>query len=155
MSKKRKVLIILVSIALAATLGFIWINSCLSQETSASESGGVYETIKPTLDAVFGEDKVSHNTVRKSAHFFEFFMLGLEISALYYLVHGVKKEKIAEVISAGLFVAVIDESLQILSNRGPMVIDVLIDYSGYLLAVGLTCLGIFVLHKIRKRKAEK
>ena len=154
MSKKRKCLLVIDSVALAFTLGFIWINSCLSQSTSASESGGIYLTVKPMLDAIFGKDVITHIIFRKFAHFSEFFALGMEICVLYCLIYGVNKDKVVQIISAGLFVAVIDESIQILSNRGPAVIDVLIDYSGYLTACAISFAVIWLIERRSKKKGS-
>ena len=151
MSRKRIVAIIITSILIVLNLIFIWGNSCMSQESSSQSSSGVYETIKPVLDATLGEGVVTHSVFRKTAHFIEFCCLGFLITLLYLLIYGVKINKFSEFFSIGLFVAVIDESLQILSNRGPAVSDVLLDYCGYIFGVGILFLIVFIYKKVFKQ----
>ena len=155
MDSKKKTAIFVLLIAIVLTLGFIFGNSLEPVEKSLESSDGVYETVKPTLDKVFGEGKVTSSAFRQSAHFIEFFMLGAEVALLYYVAFGLKKERWVDLVSAGLFVAVIDESLQMLTDRGPEIPDVLIDYSGYLIAVvGIAALT-FIINYIKKKKNEK
>ena len=65
-----------------------------------------------------------------------------------------KKEKLAERFSIGLFVAVIDESIQILSDRVAAVVDLLVDYSGYLTATIVFFLVVLVVKLIKKSKTK-
>ena len=155
MERSKKIKIIVTAVLLGLTLSFIWINSCLTQDASGEESGNIYNLCLPILNFIFGEGVITHAIFRKLAHFSEFFLLGLESNYLYFLINGVKKERLAEVISAGLFVAVIDESIQILSKRGPAVVDVLIDYSGYILATAIFFCVIFIAKLIKERKTSQ
>ena len=155
MERFKKIKVIVTAVLLGLTLSFIWINSCLTQDASGEESGNIYNFCLPILNFIFGEGVITHAIFRKLAHFSEFFLLGLEINYLYFLINGVKKERLAEVISAGLFVAVIDESIQILSKRGPAVVDVLIDYSGYILATAIFFCVIFIAKLIKERKTSQ
>ena len=153
MEKAKKIKVIITSVLLGLTLAFIWGNSMLSMQESGEESQSIYSIVE-TIGKIFFGEAFTHDFFRKLAHFSEFFLLGLEINYLYFVLHGVKKEKLAEIISAGLFVAVIDESIQILSNRGAMVKDVLIDYSGYLLSVGAFFLLLYIIKLIKNKKIK-
>lgn len=155
MDRKKKILVIITSILLGLTLIFIWGNSCLSKAESTQQSTGVYNLVKPILDAIFGKDVITKNIFRKIAHATEFCLLGLEIVILYFLIHGINVKKLSEIISSGLFVAVIDESIQILSNRGPMISDVLIDFSGYVFGLIIFYLTAFIIYKIMTSKKKK
>lgn len=154
MEKSKKIKVIISAVLLALTLVFIWGNSCLSQDVSGSESGGLYNLFSPIFNFIFGEGVITHAVFRKLAHFSEFLLLGLEVNYLYYNLFGAKKEKLAEIISAGLFVAVIDETIQIFSGRGPAVVDVLIDYSGYLTATALFFCVLLVVMQVKNRKKD-
>ena len=134
MSGKRKAAIALVSFLLFLTLAFIWGNSALNAEISGKEPEGVYHGVKPVLDAVFGTDAVSHGVFRKLAHGAEFFVLGAELCFLFFCSGFFNEKNLFAVLSCGLFAAVADESIQLLSLRGASVADILIDFGGALSA---------------------
>ena len=79
--------------------------------------------------------------IRKIAHFLEHGILGLEVFFFCLCMerYGGKKRKIMPIgiktiissMSFGLFVAFLDESIQLLSDRGASVRDMWIDISGY------------------------
>ncbi|MBQ9485247.1 MAG: VanZ family protein [Clostridia bacterium] len=156
MSKKRKTAAWLVGVIIVCTLAFIWGNSFATTETSSENSGAVYQAVKTTVDAVFGEDvvPVTHNGVRKFAHGFEFAALGAEICVLYILLrHPAEKRTFYGYFSLlpyGLYAAVIDEGIQILSARGPEVKDVFIDYAGYLIAYAVFFI-VFLIKRVRTK----
>jgi VanZ family protein len=54
-------------------------------------------------------------------------------------------------LTFGLFFAVVDETLQVLSRRGSSIIDVLIDFGGIL----LSALTFFIINKILCKKIKK
>ena len=109
MSKKRIVAIIITSILIVLNLIFIWGNSCMSKQSSSQSSSGVYETIKPILDATLGEGVVTHSVFRKTAHFIEFCCLGVLVSFLFVLLYRIKAKNLIAIFFVGLLVAFIDE----------------------------------------------
>ena len=151
MGKKKRIAIVITSILIALNLIFIWGNSCLNTSTSLEGSNAVFDTVKPVFDATFGKDVITLNVFRKTAHFVEFCCFGFLINLLYLLIYGVNKSKLSQIFSIGLFVAVIDESLQILSNRGASVQDVLLDYAGYAFGVAFLFLCFLIYKSIRKK----
>ena len=84
MQKAKKIKIIITSLLLGCTLLFIFVNSCLSKQTSGNESGALFELVKPIFDFIFGKGVITHQIFRKLAHFSEFALLGLEINYLYF-----------------------------------------------------------------------
>ncbi len=152
--KKRKVAVIVTSILIAGTLSFILINSMLSRDTSAETSGKLFAFLKNAFDAVFGEGVITHAILRKLTHFGEFALLGFEICALYLFLGNFKFIKFLHIAPYGLFVAVLDESIQILSNRGAQVLDVLIDYSGYAFATVTVLVAYTIIYFVKKKKKE-
>ena len=118
MSKGRKTGIIICSVLIAATLAFIWGNSAVSKAESAEESGKVYGVFAEFFNAIFGEGVITHKIFRKIAHFSEYALLGVEIYALISLTLGIRPLVVLSSFQFGLYAAVIDESIQILSEKG-------------------------------------
>lgn len=143
------------------TVGFIFHNSAQPVKASNEQSAKVAETIggKPKEEYEKPADWrafVSH--VRKAAHAVEFFALGLELSLLFLwaLQKSALPQAVWNVLSCALAVAVADESIQILSGRGPKVQDVLLDFCGAAVAtaVALLIFGAVRLYKARKAAAN-
>ena len=152
-SVKRKTACGILIALIILTIAFIWGNSVLPMARSAEESAAVSSFLQRIIDAIFGEGTfaVSESFIRKAAHFSEFFALGVEI---YLLIIAVKKASLPSYFCAlpvGLFVAVIDEGIQVLSQRGAAVKDIFIDYGGYLAAAVLFIL-IFIIRRAVKNK---
>ncbi len=116
-------------ILLGLILAFIWGNSMLSREASSAESSGVLGFVTPLLEIFVGKGNVTHHMVRKLAHFAEFAALGF---GLYgnILPLAKKKFRLLLTLNLGFFAAFLDESIQILSGRGPQIQDVWLDFSG-------------------------
>ncbi len=153
MSNKRKIFALIVAILIALTLCFIFGNSLKPQSESAESSGGLYERLKPVFDAIVGKDVITHSIFREMAHFGEFFVLGFEFSLLFFVIIPIKNKVKIIVYFIGLIVALIDESLQFLTDRGPEAIDVLIDYSGYLTAMVFVLLIAVIVKRFCIKKS--
>ena len=132
--ERKKILIFL----LVLTLAFIWGNSLLDAEHSSTGSGRVVEF----LEVFFGEGNVSEHLVRKLAHFSEFALLGAELMLLF--------EKLPLAAAHGLFAAVTDEALQLLSDRSGEVKDILLDFSGSVCGAAFILIILLILRKADK-----
>ena len=142
-----------VAILLLVTLAFIWGNSLRSEKTSAAESGSVLRIIEPFLESFLGKGNVTGHLFRKLAHFTEFGVLGAELALLIVLRGRPRAQALMNGLSGGLAAAVTDEALQLLSGRGSMVADVLLDFSGAA-AGGAVLLAVYAAAMIlRNRKA--
>ena len=144
---KLKIIFLLL---LALTLIFIWTNSMQSRGESTKRSSEVLEAIAEILEPVgIDIDTTDDHLIRKLAHFAEFFLLGAELAALCLLYGMCSAQGFVNSLSAGLAAAVIDEAIQILSNRGSSVADVLLDFSGVLAASA----AVWLIYRIKiKRK---
>ena len=154
MEKRNKKAITILSCVIAATLAFIWIHSCMGQEESSEESGFFFEVLCPILEIVAGKGNVTELFIRKLAHFTEFFGLGLELMLFMRLVL-IQSPKIIRFISAWIFgtlCALIDETIQIFSGRGPMVQDVWLDSAGCFCGVLVMMCGILIVEKRSRKK---
>ena len=148
---KQKMLSIILVILIIATLVFIWGNSLKTVPESSKESTQVLTNTKPALESIVGKKNATDHLVRKIAHFVEYCVLGGEFALLLLLFRRVGIQGVSNCLFAGLSTAVIDESLQIISKRGSMVSDVLLDLGG--VAAGI--LIILLLHLISKPKSKK
>ena len=170
MDRKKNVFLTVLRISLPILitllwLGFIYSNSLKDGKKSGEQSGKVHEIVNDVAQSVGVEEPISERTVRKSAHFTEFAVLGMLLCA-DLVCFGVITPKrklcvscllaLTAVPSAALFASV-DEILQNFSEgRGPSVIDVLIDTSGAAAAtvIFIVCfvLTVFTLRKIGSKK---
>ncbi|MBQ7693047.1 MAG: VanZ family protein [Oscillospiraceae bacterium] len=116
-------------LALIATLCFIWGNSFLGKEDSASLSLGFTAWLRSI------GLPVSEHFVRKSAHFCEFGLLGAETALLFWLRNGLGLQNGVNSAFACLLAAVTDETVQSFTGRGSQVRDVVLDFSGTVLAI--------------------
>jgi len=157
MKTKNKKAITILSICIAATLAFIWIHSCMGQEESSQESGFIYDLLCPFFELFVGKGNVTEHFIRKLAHFTEFFGLGLELKLLMKLVL-IDTPYILRMINAwtlGTMCALIDETIQIFSGRGPAIADVWLDSAGCLTGVLLMSLTIFIVNRHIRKKEER
>ncbi len=116
-------------LALLVTLCFIWGNSLLGREDSASLSLGFTAWLRSI------GLPVSEHFVRKSAHFCEFGLLGVETALLFWLRGGLGFQNGVNSAFACLLAGVTDETIQSFTGRGSQVRDVVLDFSGALLAI--------------------
>lgn len=132
-------------------LTFIYSNSLKNKASSAAQSKPLQDLIKPPLEAVGiknDTDRIAELIVRKGAHIAEFFLLTV-LSALALRAWGVSQKKslwISAVFS--VIAASFDEIIQIYSNRGAALGDVLVDSIGVFL-------GVTLLLLVYKKKNKK
>jgi VanZ family protein len=126
----HKALTAVVVLMLIATLAFIWGNSLESVQESGAKSGNVFRIVKPLLERFVGKGNAPDHIVRKLAHFVEYSALGCELALPVILRRKVCIQAVVNCLSAGLAAAVTDEALQLLSDRGSQVSDVLLDLGG-------------------------
>ena len=120
------------------TVAFILSRSMRGKVASDGESQWVTDLLRE----IFHSDSISHAFVRKLAHFTEFFILGTELSGLLWLERRRSVQSYLNIWFAGELCALLDETVQIFSGRGPSVADVWLD------TAGATC-GRFLLLGIR------
>ena len=139
--RSKKTLTVLIIV----TLAVIWGHSLLGREASSEESGFVMKLFAPFLELIVGKGNVTEHLVRKLAHFSEFFVLGAEL-LLFFALSKSRKNAFLLALSHSLFTALMDETIQIFSGRGPMIQDVWLDFSG-VTAGALLMLAVKVFFK--------
>lgn len=142
---KGKKKYILLAIIVATTV-FIWLNSVVSMEDSAHMSGSLTAWLQEVLHL-----PISEHFLRKTAHFCEYGLLGLE----YALRKPECRQQFFNAASAGLMTAVADESIQIVSGRGDQVSDILLDFCGFLTGLFLMSLVLFLWDKRKKNAVSR
>ena len=144
----RFILIALIITTLLFTFYQSFKNKQESQETS-DKVGQIIEPILPSDTPVGGY--VQEN-IRKIAHFVEFFALGAEVALYVVLFHSKIKYAATSMLFAPI-VALIDETIQIFSDRGPAISDVWIDVLGYFSSALLVYLIGFLI--LRSKRASR
>lgn len=115
------------TLATAITV-FIFSNSTLPASESAQISQGLLAFLLDVLPF-----DISHNLLRKLAHFTEFFAQGFFFALFFYECFYKKKKTAVLTAAVGFITGCLDEFLQLFSEgRGPAFLDVLIDFSGTL-----------------------
>ncbi len=123
MLKKRLYL----TAAIAVTI-FIFSNSALPATESAEISRGLLSFLLEILPF-----DISHNLLRKLAHFAEFFAQGFFFALFFNEIFKEKKKTAAYTAAVGFLTGCTDELLQLFfEGRGPAFLDVFIDFSGTL-----------------------
>ena len=142
MTKNKKIkAIIFLSLTIALTL-FIFMNSLESGEESGKKSDFLVDICLSFL-GIFGVETdvyILGVFIRKLAHFTEYFVLGLTSSLFLSQISHKKFILISPIYC--LVIAFCDEFVMqmITAGRAPRFTDVLIDFSGVLLAFALVCI---------------
>lgn len=142
----------LLALLILLTLGFIWGNSMKSIPESQAVSLSYLDRLSPFLDALFGPGTITDHILRKTAHFCEFALLGAELRLLFLLLGQRGLQGSVNSLFAGLVVAVTDEAIQIFSQRGSRVADVVLDFAGVLFGALAIVLISFLCRRRRERK---
>jgi len=156
----------------ALWMGFIFYNSSRPGLVSNSRSYKIVESIRNDKNALVGNknlekgkpsllpnssrDEKINLIIRKNAHAFEYCMLAIFASNILFL-RGVKgKNALICIMFICLLFAVTDEYHQIfVAGRSSLVSDVLIDFGGSLIGLGLFYLGYYKIYaKLLIKKKE-
>ncbi len=136
--------------AILLTLCFIFGNSMLPQKESAELSGNVLGFLQRIFGTESSFARFLATYVRKLAHFAEFGFLAFEAFLFTRIQRLPPLTSAILSLPFGLLIAAIDETLQIFTNRGSSVVDVLIDFSGFFTATAITYLALWLYRKKRK-----
>ena len=131
---------------------YIFSNSLQSAELSSAKSQGVVQAIEETVQKVDPDFEISHRFVRKAAHFYEFFVLGilLWITAWVFSKSWQRSEL---TLLTGLLVAMLDETLQLFSKgRECAVADVWLDFSAVVASHILLFFAFLLISIIKNKK---
>lgn len=135
-SKKNSVITLICYVIIALTILFIWSNSLQSPVETTEKSSAVSQTIKSIFkifDVEINDDGFILKNLRKLAHFFEYFILSIELMFLP-VKRKRKGQHFLNLLQMVVFVALIDETIQFFTGRMASVLDIWIDLSGFFMA---------------------
>ncbi len=158
MNAAKKLLIVLY-ITFTLSMIFVWGQSCISREESRVSSDVVVEMIKPIDELEPGYRSENGWTytelstyVRKFAHVIEYAAVGFQLMCIF-LLKG--RRKLVWYINCAfiiMLIALVDETIQIFSNRGSEIGDIWIDLAGSALGIGVAfIIGTIVMKKQAKK----
>lgn len=131
----RVVLCILTSLMIS----FIFLNSALDADASSAQSLGLREFINSILSSLNINIILTEKFIRKTAHFVEFFVLGVLLFATVRSFMSKIGIRILYAPIIGFVVSCTDEFIQLFSpGRACQFTDVLLDFSG-------VCTAVFML----------
>lgn len=127
---------------------FIFSNSLRSASKSSAESTKVIEFLRPALEKLkIPQENWSHY-IRKAAHFTEFFVIGLLLSAVF------SGKRVLLPLVTGFIIAAVDETIQLfVPGRSGELLDTLIDTAGVVTSV-LIIWGIASIRRQVRRKKQ-
>ena len=164
-SKNTKRIRLILSIIILLTVIIIWGHSFMTPEMSTEESSFVKEIVEAVVQSVSNNEAftIPEIVIRKSAHFFEYAVLGLELVILITINKSLqadddkKRGLIKKLLSLyptafiiSLLVGFVDETIQYFTGRYSSIWDVLLDLAGASFSM-LVFLLIRVLF-LRRRK---
>ncbi len=143
-----------VRVLLVLTIAAIWGQSMIHKEASQVESDALLTVLNPFDDVEIGNatsEAYWHlsDVFRKLAHLIEYGILGCELMVF----QTIRKQKVAvkqafiNLLFAGMLIGLIDETIQVFSQRGSLVSDVWIDTLGLLLGLVFSRM---ILRKVQK-----
>lgn len=137
---------ILFTLALIATISFVFSNSMQIAEESSGTSQHVLQIIQDAVTALGAPglaEEITEHFVRKLAHICEYMLVGfwLMLCLRVYTKHFFRH--ITWPMFGALFIALIDETIQLFSEgRSASVSDIWIDFFGAMLGL---LIGLFIL----------
>ncbi len=147
-TSKSKVLMTVITVVFIC---LIFLQSAMSAETSSAESSGLTTFINNFFIGLKLNVALSHDFVRKLAHFAEFFILGILLTSTACTYKVKPYRSIFSLLFFGLAAAVSDETIQIFAvDRGSSVQDILLDFFGILVGVGICLLFICIKNAVRR-----
>lgn len=158
MIKERKIkpFSVLVLVATAACMAFIWYRSTLSAVESTVESTNVLEFFEIFIKGLGLNVEITDFIIRKSAHFCEFALLGCLVMWSSYLLNYKVAINFLPVGIICLATGTIDEIIQIYSpGRSCQLSDVILDFSGAVAGVLFFLLIFLIYYKIKNRKGRR
>ena len=142
--KKKKDHKRLIIILIIITLAFIWGNSMIPGKLSSEMSEWFRETLIKLLPFLEGGDAQSEGHIlRKTMHFLEYTILGIEMTCLK---NNSRRLDNGKVFLFGILAAMTDETIQLFTpGRAGMLQDVWLDSAGFVTGV----LTATVIHKLK------
>ena len=149
------------TVIILLTVVIIWGHSFMTPEMSTEESSFVKEIVEAVVQSVSNNEAfvIPEVVIRKSAHFIEYAILGLELAILITINKKEEKKKgffqslpyrYVTSFMIALIVASVDETIQYFTGRYSSIWDVLLDMTGASFSIGIFLLIRSLINKKRK-----
>ncbi len=134
-------------------LAFIFFQSIKSANQSSTDSGRVLTFLNSLASLVGLDNPFTHEGVRTLAHFGEFSVLGMALSAMYSTYLNKHTSVLLLSVGSSVLTAVIDECIQLFSDgRAFQFKDICIDIAGALCGCIFIVLLLFIYWKRKIKK---
>ncbi len=145
---KRKYKILLITLLVLICTAFIFSNSLKNAEESRADSDVIVELVKKAVGKLIPVNDLDLNyIVRKGAHLFEFFVLGVFSTLLYLRFRKKRRFTVGFVFVYVTAIAFLDEFIQRFTGRGSCFSDVVIDFVGATIGICfILLLCVFIGH---------
>ena len=131
-------------------ISFIFSNSLKNSEESHKDSNVIVEVVEDVADRIIPNNHWDWNyIVRKSAHIFEFFVLGVCTMLFFSQVHTKTKLNVLSAFVCVIVIASTDEFIQRFTGRTSSLKDVMIDLFGASLGICFILLTLILWKQIR------
>jgi len=153
---------LLLTVLILCTLLFTFYQSALPKEESGEVSDNVSEKLEPIIPSDTPTGEFVHTNIRKIAHVVEFGTLGFFVSLLVILLMldipsmSARVHLLIYTYMIAPVTALIDETIQIFSGRGPMISDLWLDVLGFVTvatSVFLIYLAALLILRLLKRRS--
>ena len=138
-----------------AVISFAFIHSLMPADMSGEESGKVLKILRDILSALhINPESINGYTIRKLAHYTEYFCLGISMTFCAYFSNVEKPlQYLFRVLFCGVLTPLIDETIQLhTSGRAGLITDVWLDFSGVLTGITAVLIALCTIKQLRKRK---
>ena len=145
--------IIISAVLVLMCTAFIFSNSIKDIETSRSDSDIIVNIVEEMVIKVKNNNDFNLDyIVRKSAHFFEFGVLGIVTVFMWLQTNTKHKIMLLLVYSYVTMVAFVDELIQKFTDRGSQLLDVGIDIVGAYAGITVVLLIYYVYTRMKLHK---
>lgn len=128
-------------------VAFLFGNSLMTAEASGAESASLLERLLAILPFL------THNLLRKLAHFSEYALLGAHLAFVPLLFPLRTRVGYPSALAIGLCIAALDEGIQLLvPGRAGLFTDVMIDFAGCVFGFAFFVLVLFLYAKRKEKK---
>ncbi|HEX2985646.1 MAG TPA: VanZ family protein [Caproiciproducens sp.] len=132
---------------------FIFHNSMFSIQQSDRQSGTVLKALNQLFAAMGYDVMLTQYSVRKLAHFTEYFIFGMIMTIMFRVCSIDIKENFFFLLFLFLAIPVTDEYIQTFyPGRNSSALDIIIDFAGCAAGMGLCRLLFYVLDSDTKQK---
>ncbi|MDR1569098.1 MAG: VanZ family protein [Oscillospiraceae bacterium] len=114
-----------------------------------------FKFLRRILDAARLTPYTIEQSFRKIAHFVEFGLFGMVTQGFIIAIRRFTGHNMVHGLSAGLLVAVVDETIQAMHDRGARFTDVLIDFGGVMFGSLLAWMAYALFHACVRARIQR